>query len=103
LSRNGAEKLLETAFPIDMHVDLYSCLAGELGSVFTVAHRNIVMDAYRFSTEDSDITSQSDCAICDIPTKYGARGIIVVNLPIVFMGMAVLGGMYYLATRRRRF
>jgi GR25 family glycosyltransferase involved in LPS biosynthesis len=104
LSRQGAEKLLETAFPIDMHVDLYTCLAGELGRVFTVAHRNIVMDAYTLNSADSDIRvkDSGDCHICNVPTKYETRGIIVVNLPVVVMSLAVLGGIYYLGTRRRR-
>jgi hypothetical protein len=104
LSRNGAEKLLETAFPIDMHVDLYTCLSGELGRVFTVSHRNIVIDAHLLKMEDSDIRikGSGDCHICNIPTKYESRGMIVISLPIVIMGLAVLGGIYYLGGKKRR-
>ena len=104
LSRNGAEKLLETAFPIDMHVDLYTCLSGELGRVFTVSHRNIAIDAHILKMEDSDIRikGSGDCHICNIPTKYERRGMIVVSLPIVIMGLAVLGGIYYLGGKKRR-
>jgi GR25 family glycosyltransferase involved in LPS biosynthesis len=104
LSRNGAEKLLETAFPIDMHVDLYTCLSGELGRVFTVSHRNIVIDAHLLKMEDSDIRikGSGDCHICNIPTKYERRGMIVISLPIVIMGLAVLGGIYYLGGKKRR-
>jgi GR25 family glycosyltransferase involved in LPS biosynthesis len=104
LSRNGAEKLLETAFPIDMHVDLYTCLSGELGRVFTVSHRNIAIDAHILKMEDSDIRikGSGDCHICNIPTKYERRGMIVVSLPIVIMGLAVLGGIYYLGSKKRR-
>ena len=104
LSRNGAEKLLETAFPIDMHVDLYTCLSGELGRVFTVSHRNIVIDAHLLKMEDSDIRikGSGDCHICNIPTKYESRGMIVISLPIVIMGLAVIGGIYYLGGKKRR-
>jgi GR25 family glycosyltransferase involved in LPS biosynthesis len=98
LSRRGAEKLLETAFPIDMHIDLYTCLAGDLGRVFTVAHKNIVMADYLLKSLDSDIRVKlgDDCHICNVPTKYETRGIVVINLPILAMGIAILGGLYYL-------
>jgi len=103
ISKRGAEKLLETAFPIDMHVDLYTCLAGDLGKVFTVAHKNVVMDAYALKSVDSDIRADSggECLICNVPTKYEARGIIVVNVPILFMGLAIVGALYYMGRRRR--
>jgi hypothetical protein len=86
-----------------MHVDLYTCLAGDLGKVFTVAHKNVVMDAYALKSVDSDIRADSggECLICNVPTKYEARGIIVVNVPILFMGLAIVGALYYMGRRRR--
>ena len=102
LSKRGAERLLETAFPMDMHVDLYTCLAGDLGKVFTVSHKNVIVNPVEIKAMDSDISlERRDCLICNIPTKYESHGIVVVNLPIIVTALAVIGGMYYLSGRRR--
>lgn len=100
LSKQGAKKLLETAFPMDMHVDRYTCLAGDLGRIFTVLHRNVILDGYNFTSEDTDIHKGTDCAICNIPTKFEEQGIVVINMPILGLGLTVLGGLYYLGGGR---
>ena len=102
LSKHGAKKLLETAFPLDMHIDLYTCLAGDLGRVFSVAHRNIVMNDYLLKTVDSDIRTQneSDCLICNVPTRYEKQGIVILNMPVVVMAVVILGSMVYLSRGR---
>ena len=104
ISKEGAKKLLDTAFPLDMHVDLYTCLAGDIGNIFTVAHRDIVVNNHTLKAMDSDIQIHDDnnCRICSIPTKYENHGIIVVNLPIVVMGLAIIGAMYYINSRSSR-
>lgn len=102
ISRKGAEKLLETAFPIDMHVDLYSCLASDLGRVFTVFNKNVTVKPYSLEAGDSDIQVAPDCPICDVPTKYGQKGIMVINVPILIIAMSALMGIYYLGSVKRR-
>ena len=104
ISKRGAEKLLETAFPIDMHVDMYTCLAGDVNRVFTVAHRNISLKQIRIKDMDSDIRTEpdKDCMICNIPTNFERRGIVVVNIPVVVLGLAVIGSLYYLSGNGRR-
>lgn len=103
ISRRGAEKLLETAFPIDMHVDLYSCLNGELGRSMNVYHKDVNVGVYSLQLFDSDIQAESNsCEVCDVPTRYSKKGIIIVNLPMVVLGLAVIGGLWYLASRRPR-
>ena len=97
VSKRGAERLLETAFPIDMHVDLYSCLAGDLGRVLTVRHENVNVTAFSVKANDTDIqVVDNGCLICDVPTNFRSKGIIIVNIPILIVGMAALMGMYYL-------
>jgi len=102
ISRRGAEKLLETAFPIDMHVDLYSCLAGDLGRVYTVFHKSVVIKPYEIEQGDTDIQVSPDCPICDVPTKYGKKGIMVINVPILIIAMGALMSLYYLGGKKRR-
>ena len=101
ISKKGAEKLLETAFPIDMHVDLYSCLAGDLGKVLTVCHRNVAVKPYALKMSDTDIQVASDCPICNIPTNYQRQGIVVLNVPVLIVALAVMGGMLYLGSGGR--
>ena len=103
ISRKGAEKLLEAAFPIDMHVDLYTCLNGELRRTMNVYHKNVNVEVYALEKVDTDIQVSSDmaCEVCDVPTHYSKKGIVIVNLPILVIGFLAIGGMMYLSRRRR--
>ena len=103
ISKRGAEKLLETAFPLDMHVDVYACLAGDLKRIFTVAHRDVVVKPYSLKEADTDI-AESNCAICNVPTSFEKKWIVMVNLPIVSMALGSLAILYFLGlnTKRRR-
>ena len=103
ISKKGAEKLLETAFPLDMHVDLYTCLSSDLNRIFSVSHRGLLVNTIGLKKNDSDITAESDCPICDIPTKFQQRGMVLISVPLLFIGLTAMAGMYYLGTRRRRF
>jgi len=108
ISRRGAEKLLETAFPMDMHVDLYSCMNSDMGRIAAVYNTNIQVDQYNSlilnGTIDSDIRLEleTDCQICEIPTQYKERGILIISIPILFVGLLSLSGMWYLSGLRRR-
>lgn len=109
LTRKGAEKLVETAFPMDMHVDMYSCLNGELGRIVSVYNTNIDLKQYAWLTigmkaEDSDIrvNINEDCLICDIPTHYKERGILVISVPVLFVALLAISGLWYLGGKRRR-
>jgi hypothetical protein len=107
LSRRGAEKLMESAFPMDMHVDMYSCLNGEMGRIVSVYNTNIELKQFQWlalGTEDSDIRldNQQDCHICDVPTEFHQRGILVISIPIVFIGLLAVSGLWYLGGKRRR-
>jgi GR25 family glycosyltransferase involved in LPS biosynthesis len=96
ISKKGVEKLLETAFPLDMHVDLYTCLAGDLGRIFTVAHKNVIVSPIGIKEMDSDITNKDNCSICNVPTKLETRGIIMVNTPILILALGVGAFLYSL-------
>jgi GR25 family glycosyltransferase involved in LPS biosynthesis len=102
ISRRGAERLLEAAFPIDMHVDLYTCLNGELKRTINVYHKNVTVGAYALELVDSDIQVSDDraCLICAVPTNYRAKGIIIVNLPLVFMMGCIAATLLYLAKKK---
>ena len=102
ISRRGAERLLETAFPIDMHIDLYSCLAGDLGRIYTVYNTNVTVKPYEIEQGDTDIQVPAGCLICDVPTDYRNKGIVVLNIPILVIGMGALMAMYYLGIKKRR-
>lgn len=96
ISKRGAETLLKTAFPIDMHVDLYSCLAGDIGVIFTVAHRNVIVKPYAISSKDTDIQITSECKICNVPTQMSKKGVVTVSIPIFTIGLVVSLALVYL-------
>jgi GR25 family glycosyltransferase involved in LPS biosynthesis len=102
ISRRGAEKLLEAAFPIDMHVDLYTCLNGELKRTINVYHKNVTVGVQPVQLLDSDIQVSEDkaCMICDIPTQYRARGIIVISVPILLMAGCIIATLLYIRKKR---
>lgn len=104
ITRRGAERLLESAFPIDMHVDLYTCLNGELGRTLNVYHRNVNVNVHAIQAVDSDIQVSGDkaCEVCDVPTHYKKKGIIIVSVPVLCLGLLAVGGILYLSNLRRR-
>jgi GR25 family glycosyltransferase involved in LPS biosynthesis len=100
VSKRGAQRLLESAFPIDMHVDMYACLASELGQILTVKHANVFTPAVAVKENDTDIRIKEACAICDVPTKYREQGMVLVSIPVLLVGVGTLAGLYYLGSRR---
>ena len=89
ITKEGAKKLLDTAFPIDMHVDMYICMCAELRRIKCVAHKKLILSLLSES-EKSDIQLQTECAICDLPSDYRDRGIITVNMRILFAAVICL-------------
>ncbi len=96
LTKEGAKKLLETAFPIDMHVDLYICLCQEMKRVNCVAHRGVIVSVLSESAK-SDIQLPSGCAICDVPTNLDQRGLTLVNIPIAMFAVIAMAGIAWLS------
>ena len=87
-----------------MHVDLYTCLNGELNRIMTVYHKEVNVGIYALTTHDSDIQADAEnsCEVCDVPTHYKRKGIIIVSIPTVVTALVVIGGLWYLSQRRRR-
>ncbi len=98
ITKKGAEKLLETAFPLDMHVDQYTCLNADLKRIFSVSHRNVEVRQASIKQMDSDIRVATDCHICNIPTNYEKRGMIVVSLPALVLGLGATWVLWRLST-----
>ena len=93
---------------MDMHVDMFSCLNGEMGRILSVYNTNIELKQYAWLkingfAEDSDIRiEKEDCLICDVPTEYKQRGILIISIPVLFVGLMALSGIWYLNGLRRR-
>lgn len=101
LTKEGAKKLLVSAFPIDMHVDLYISMCADMKRLNCVSHRRLVVSTLSESTK-SDIQLPSGCAICDVPTNLDARGFTLVNIPIVMISLVALAGLSWLGKSIRR-
>jgi GR25 family glycosyltransferase involved in LPS biosynthesis len=98
LSKAGAQKLLDSAFPIDMHVDIYICLCVDLKKVICVSHENMILNVL-VESEKSDIQIPSGCLICDVPTNPSKQGIVMVNIPLTVIFLGGLYILYYLKGR----
>ena len=99
ITKAGAQKLLETAFPIDMHVDMYTCLVGEVGKILSVKHANVMTPAYSLKDNDTDIQVTQDCPICNVPTHYREKGMVVVSIPVTIIALGVIAALYSLGRR----
>jgi GR25 family glycosyltransferase involved in LPS biosynthesis len=89
ITKEGAKKLLDMAFPIDMHVDMYICMCAELHRIKCVAHKRLILSLLSES-EKSDIQLQAECAICDLPSDFKEQGIITLNMRILFAAVICL-------------
>jgi GR25 family glycosyltransferase involved in LPS biosynthesis len=99
ITKEGAKKLLEGAFPIDMHVDLYMCMCADLKRISCVSNRQLVVSTLSEATK-SDIQLPSGCAICDVPTNMDGRGLTLVNIPIVMIALVAMAGLSWLSKGR---
>lgn len=95
ITKEGAKKLLETAFPIDIQVDLYICLCSEMKKIRCVMNRTIILGSLSEGAK-SDIQLPAGCAICDVPTNLSERGLTLVNVPIVVCALFAMAGLAWL-------
>ena len=102
LTKRGAQRLLENVFPIDMHIDMYACLNNDLKNILTVQHKLVKTPAFTLKEHDTDIQVTEDCPICDVPTKFREKGVIMVNIPILLIGLGAIAGMAWLGRGLRR-
>jgi len=89
VSRNGAQKLLEHVYPIEMQVDGYMQTLANIGELNIVINRHIRI---RAGNSKSDIQT-GGCQICDVPNKMKDAGLKVVNksvlIGLIGYGLAV--------------
>ena len=65
---------------------------------------SVIVNPIGVKQNDTDIRAENDteCLICNVPTKFDSRGIILLNIPILCVALAAVGGMLYLRSLRRR-
>jgi glycosyl transferase family 25 len=97
ISREGAKKMLERAYPIELHVDAYMAYMSKLGHIRMIWHPLLDIPGPDL---DSDITHGSQ-GILRVPTNMRAAGVIAIGKRDVWglVAMAaVAGGLLALAT-----
>jgi len=100
ITKEGAKKLLESAFPIDMHVDFYICLCTELKKIECVGNDKIILGSLSESGK-SDIQLPTGCAICNVPTNLNGRGLSLINVPIITIALIALTTYSFISQRGR--
>ncbi len=104
LFRKSAQILLENAFPIDGHVDMYMRRCTQIGILKTVHYKHLMLSQIAVKRGDTDI-QMSHCEICDIPTHISQSDMTVMTKKQVISGIvAILGlsGLVALQVFRRR-
>jgi GR25 family glycosyltransferase involved in LPS biosynthesis len=100
ITKEGAKKLLESAFPIDMHVDFYICLCTELKKIECVSNVKVILGSLSEAGK-SDIQLLTGCQICNVPTNLNGRGLSLVNIPIVTIALLAIAAYSYVSHKRR--
>lgn len=90
ISRDGAKKLLDTLYPIEVQIDRYMYLKQEIGECKIVIHKGVRVGSLGGS---SDIQG-GKCRICDVPSdmgdlrvinKYFLAGILTYSMILTFL------------------
>jgi GR25 family glycosyltransferase involved in LPS biosynthesis len=99
ISRRGAERLLEDAFPVEMHIDRFANKKAELGLLDVVVHNRVRLGT-RGSKSDIQV---GGCRICKIPNQMDAVGMRAVPLQylLALLGYSALVSVLLLQTQRR--
>lgn len=101
ISREGAQKMLAKAYPIELHVDAYMAYMSKMGHIRMLWHPLIDIPGPEL---DSDITHGQQ-GILTVPTNMRATGVIALDERSVW-GLvtmaAVAGGLIALAAFRPR-
>jgi GR25 family glycosyltransferase involved in LPS biosynthesis len=100
ISKHAAKMLIASAFPIEMHVDLYICLLRDMKKIRTVYNRDTNVGVYSVTLYDTDIQSDRSCKICDIPKNFHTKGNILISLPHLCFGIAAILTLYLLGKKR---
>ena len=100
ITKEGAKKLLNDAFPIDMHVDFYICLCTELKKIECVSNRKVILGALSQAGK-SDIQLPTGCEICNVPTNLNRRGLSLINLPIVTIALIAIAAYSFISQKRK--
>jgi len=96
ITREGARKMLERAYPIELHVDAYMAYMARMDHIKMIWHPSIDIDP---SNHGSDIEHGS-CAICMVPTNMKKHGVVALEVSSVIGIMtmaAITGGILALA------
>jgi len=96
VSRSGARKLLEKAYPIEIHVDAYIAFMHRLKHIELLWHPALQMLA---ASADTDI-GHGDLGILNVPTNMNTAGVVALDT-LSIMGLvtmvAIAGGLISLA------
>lgn len=101
VSRQGAQKLLEKAYPIELHVDAYLAFMSRLGFIQMIWHPAMQVTQ---NFDESDI-HHGEPGILNVPTNIEQHGLVVLDptsvIGIVLMA-AVAGGILSLVLIRSK-
>lgn len=92
LFRKSAQVLLENAFPIDGHVDMYMRRCTQIGILKTVHYKDLMLSQIAVKRGDTDI-QMATCEICDVPTHISESNLAVMTRTQVISGIVVILGL----------
>lgn len=72
LTRRGAERLLERAYPIEVHVDHYAGMLAQTGAIKMYGPTTRIF--YQRTDDSDNRAGNNSCQTCRIPTNAGERG-----------------------------
>lgn len=92
LFRKSAQILLENAFPIDGHVDMYMRRCTQIGVLKTVHYKNLMLSQIAVKRGDTDI-QLATCELCNLPTHLSESNMAVVTKKQIVSTIVIMLGL----------
>jgi GR25 family glycosyltransferase involved in LPS biosynthesis len=95
LFRETAQILLDTAFPIDGHVDMYMRRCAQIGMLDIISYKYLIIPTVGVKQKDTDI-QLNKCELCNIPTNLSKTNLKLVtkeqilSTTIIIIGLSAL-------------
>ncbi len=92
LFRDTAKVLLDNAYPIDGHVDMYMRRCSQIGMIRIVHFRYLLLGQVAVKRKDTDI-QMNNCELCDLPTNLSKSNLQIVTQEHIFSTTLVILGL----------
>jgi len=94
LTLDMAKRLLQNAYPIHAHIDMWTSVECYLNGYRVVGSPTLCLKQYQRAK--TDIQSEEGCAICNVPTKFTKESVMVSKLDLYIARLSEMAVIAYI-------